>query len=122
MAYVYRHWSFIVFLDIIQTKVSYTVEKDSEGMTAVMKISQFQTKDIVNLSDGKKLGVLHDLEIELSTGQIEAIIVSESGKWMNMFQREPEIIIPWHKIKKVGEDLIFVDYKSQKDYDYPIEK
>lgn len=101
---------------------SYTVEKDCEGMAAKMKISQFQTKDIVNLSDGKKLGVLSDLEIELSTGQIEAIVVSEHGKWMNMFQREAEIVIPWHKIKKVGTDLIFVDYKSQKEHDYPFEK
>lgn len=81
----------------------------------MMKISQFQTKDIVNLSDGKKLGVLYDLEIHLPTGQIEALIVTSSGRWINMFQREAEIIIPWNKIKKIGEDLILVDYGSSSD-------
>lgn len=81
----------------------------------MMKISQFQTKDIVNLSDGKKLGVLYDLEIHLPTGQIEALIVASSGRWINMFQREAEIIIPWNKIKKIGEDLILVDYGSASD-------
>lgn len=78
----------------------------------MMKISEFQIKDIVNLSDGKKLGVLQDLEINLKTGQIEAIIISSSGKRMSFFQREDEIVIPWRKIKKIGEDIIFVDYPS----------
>ncbi|MEH6940535.1 YlmC/YmxH family sporulation protein [Bacillus sp. JJ722] len=81
----------------------------------MMKISQFQTKDIVNLSDGKKLGILHDLEIHLPTGQINALIVTNHGRWINMFQREEEIIIPWNKIKKIGEDLILVDYGSSTD-------
>ncbi|WP_042349011.1 YlmC/YmxH family sporulation protein [Bacillus massiliigorillae] len=81
----------------------------------MMKISQFQTKDIVNLSDGRKLGILQDLEIHLSTGQIEALIVSNNSRWSNMFQREPEIIIPWNRIKKIGEDLILVDYDNTSD-------
>ncbi|WP_019242391.1 MULTISPECIES: YlmC/YmxH family sporulation protein [Bacillus] len=74
------------------------------------RISEFQLKDIINLSDGKKLGTLQDLDIDLVTGQINAIIVTPNGKWMTFFQREEEIIIPWRKIKKIGKDIIFVEY------------
>ena len=74
------------------------------------RISDFQLKDIINLSDGKKLGTLQDLDIDLVTGQINAIIVTPNGKWMTFFQREEEIIIPWRKIKKIGKDIIFVEY------------
>jgi YlmC/YmxH family sporulation protein len=77
---------------------------------ALIKISEFQVKDIVNISDGKKLGNLSDLDINLSTGAIEAIIVAGGGKLMGLFSREADITIPWNKIKKIGADVILVEY------------
>ncbi|MFS0782388.1 YlmC/YmxH family sporulation protein [Bacillus sp. 1P06AnD] len=78
------------------------------------KISEFQVKDIINLADGKRLGNLQDLVINTHTGQIEALIVAANGKWLNLFHREDEVIIPWKKIKKIGKDIIFVDYANPK--------
>ncbi|PLT34290.1 YlmC/YmxH family sporulation protein [Bacillus sp. V5-8f] len=78
----------------------------------MVKISEFQVKDIVNIADGKKLGNLSDLDINITTGVIEAIIVSGSGKLMGLFGREEDIIIPWRKIKKIGADVILVDYNN----------
>lgn len=75
-----------------------------------MKISEFQVKDIVNIADGKKLGNLSDLDINIATGAIEAIIVSGGGKLMGFFGREEDIIIPWRKIRKIGADVILVDH------------
>ncbi|OIK15343.1 sporulation protein, YlmC/YmxH family [Bacillus sp. OV322] len=78
----------------------------------MVRISDFQIKDIVNISDGKKLGNMSDLEINVDTGAIEAIIVSNSGKLMGFFGREQDLIIPWRKIKKIGADVILVDYHN----------
>lgn len=77
------------------------------------KISEFQIKDIVNLADGKKLGTLHDMEINIKTGHINALIVGRNGKWPTIFQKEEEIVIPWGKIKKIGSDIVFVDYSEK---------
>lgn len=74
-----------------------------------MRISDFQLKDIVSLSDGRKLGNIQDLDIDLKTGQINAVFVTNSARWRTMFQKDDEIKIPWHKIKRIGEDIIFVD-------------
>ncbi|RFU68779.1 YlmC/YmxH family sporulation protein [Bacillus sp. V59.32b] len=82
----------------------------------MLKISEFQVKDIVNVSDGKKLGSLADLDINLSTGAIEAIIVSDGSKLMGIFSKEADIIIPWHRIKKIGADVILVDYNTPNKY------
>lgn len=79
----------------------------------MLKISEFQVKDIVNVSDGKKLGSLADLDINVSTGAIEAIIVTDGSKLMGFFSREADIIIPWHRIKKIGADVILVDYNTR---------
>lgn len=75
------------------------------------RISDFQIKDIVNIADGKKLGNMTDLEINTTTGKIEAIIVSNSSRWMGVFGRDQEIVIPWHKIKKIGTDVILVEHQ-----------
>ncbi|MDQ0217163.1 YlmC/YmxH family sporulation protein [Peribacillus cavernae] len=81
----------------------------------MVKISEFQVKDIVNISDGKKLGNLSDLEINISTGAIEAIIITNSGKLMGLFGKDEDIIIPWNKIKKIGADVIIVEYHNHND-------
>ncbi|AZV42182.1 YlmC/YmxH family sporulation protein [Peribacillus asahii] len=75
------------------------------------RISDFQIKDIVNIADGKKLGNMTDLEINTTTGKIEAIVVSNSSRWMGVFGRDQEIVIPWHKIKKIGTDVILVEHQ-----------
>jgi YlmC/YmxH family sporulation protein len=82
------------------------------GVRAMVKISEFQIKDVVNVSDGKKLGNIGDIEINLTTGKIEAVIVTGNGKVLGFFGREEDIIIPWKNIIKIGQDVILVRYKS----------
>ncbi|AIE59573.1 YlmC/YmxH family sporulation protein [Bacillus methanolicus] len=79
----------------------------------MVKISDFQIKDVVNISDGKKLGNIGDIEINLNTGKIEAVIIGGAGKVLGFFGRDEEIIIPWKNILKIGEDVILVRYKDQ---------
>jgi YlmC/YmxH family sporulation protein len=78
----------------------------------LVKISEFQVKDIVNIADGRKLGNMVDLDINISNGTIEAIIVSNGGKVLGFFGKDDDMIIPWRKIKKIGTDVILVEYTS----------
>lgn len=78
----------------------------------MVKISEFQIKDVVNVSDGKKLGNIGDIEINLNTGKIEAVIVTGNGKVLGFFGREEDIVIPWKNIIKIGQDVILVRYKT----------
>ncbi len=74
-----------------------------------MKISDLQSKDIVNMENGKRLGHLTDLDINLTTGQIDAIIINGTGKMMSFFNRDTEeFVIPWGNIVKIGNDVILV--------------
>ncbi|QGQ46937.1 YlmC/YmxH family sporulation protein [Metabacillus sediminilitoris] len=79
----------------------------------MMYISEFQTKDVVNVSDGKKLGNIWDFDINVTTGKIQAIIISGQGKMLGFFGRDEEIIIPWRNIVKIGEDVILVRMNRQ---------
>jgi YlmC/YmxH family sporulation protein len=78
----------------------------------MVKISEFQIKDVVNISDGKKLGNIGDIDINLSTGKIEAIVIYKNGRVLGFFGKDEDIVIPWRNILKVGEDVILVRYSS----------
>ncbi|MDW2798085.1 YlmC/YmxH family sporulation protein, partial [Clostridium boliviensis] len=41
----------------------------------MIKISELQSKDVVSITDGRKLGQIHDLELDLREGQITAVVV-----------------------------------------------
>lgn len=82
------------------------------GVRDMVKISEFQIKDVVNVSDGKKLGNIGDIEINLTTGKIEAVIVTGNGKVLGFFGREEDIVIPWKNIIKIGQDVILVRFKT----------
>jgi YlmC/YmxH family sporulation protein len=78
----------------------------------MVKISEFQIKDVVNVSDGKKLGNIGDIDINLTTGKIEAIVISRSGRVLGFFGKDEDIVLPWRNILKIGEDVILVRYNG----------
>ncbi len=82
-----------------------------------MKISDFQTKDVINIVDGKKLGQISDLELDLRQGKIDSIVVPTATRFFGMFGGGGEVIIPWRNIVKIGADVVLVrldDPKSQR--------
>ncbi|OMF22766.1 YlmC/YmxH family sporulation protein [Paenibacillus sp. FSL H8-0548] len=74
-----------------------------------MKISDFQTKDVINIVDGKKLGQISDLELDLRQGRIDSIVVPQYTKFMGIFGGGgTEVVIPWRNIVKIGADVVLV--------------
>jgi YlmC/YmxH family sporulation protein len=71
--------------------------------------SDFKQKEVVNISDGRRLGFVSDVEIDLEEGKVEAVILPGVGRLFGFIGKESEFIIPWDKIVKIGEDIILVD-------------
>ena len=81
-----------------------------------MKISDFQSKDVINIVDGKKLGQISDLELDLRQGRIESIVVPNQSKFFGMFGGGTDVIIPWRNIVKIGTDVVLVKLDDAKAY------
>ena len=81
----------------------------SKGGMMMFKISDLRSKDIINTQDGKKLGAIKDIELDLSEGRIQAIILPGPGKFLRLFGRSDDIIVPWEQIKKIGRDVVLVE-------------
>ncbi len=70
----------------------------------------FKHKEVINITDGKRLGYVQDVCADLGTGRITSIIVpGGTNKFMSLFSNNNDIIISWDKIKCIGEDLILVE-------------
>ncbi|UJF35145.1 YlmC/YmxH family sporulation protein [Paenibacillus hexagrammi] len=81
-----------------------------------MKISDFQTKDVINIVDGKKLGQISDLELDLRHGRIESIVVPNQGRFFGIFGTATDVIIPWKHIVKIGADVVLVKLEDTRPY------
>lgn len=79
-----------------------------------MRIYEMRKKEVINMSNCRKLGKVTDLEVNLKSGCIEAIVVSEEIGLCNFFCSENCYLIPYECIKKVGDDLVFVDICEEK--------
>ncbi|HHV29847.1 YlmC/YmxH family sporulation protein [Acetivibrio mesophilus] len=73
------------------------------------RTSDFREKEVINIKDGRRLGFVGDVEINLQSGRIEAIVIPGGGRLLGLIGRENECVIPWEKIKKIGEDIILVE-------------
>lgn len=73
-----------------------------------MRLSDLQHKDVINVKDGKKIGNIIDINIELD-GKMQGLIVEKSKFFISMFSNKDEIEIKWSQIEKIGEDVILVN-------------
>ncbi len=69
----------------------------------------FKHKEVINITDGKRLGFVQDVCADLETGSITSIIVPGSNRFLSMISSNNDIVIPWQKIKCIGDDVILVE-------------
>ncbi len=74
----------------------------------MLKTSDLKLKEVINVMDGKRLGTITDIEIDVDTGKLTAIVVPGAGKFMGLFGRSEDVVIGWDKINKIGFDVILV--------------
>lgn len=86
-----------------------------------MLLSDLAGKEIINLHDGAKLGLVGDADLDISfNGSVEAIILTSrggfSGFWGARGDREREVlVIPWKSIKKIGSEVMIIDLNGKLD-------
>ena len=74
-----------------------------------IKFTHLQCKEVICISDGRRLGFVADVQVELPEGKICALLVPGPGKVMGAFGRHDDYCIPWDCIKKIGPDIVLVD-------------
>ncbi|QZY56803.1 YlmC/YmxH family sporulation protein [Crassaminicella profunda] len=80
-----------------------------------MRLSKLGGKEIVNLSDGGRLGILaeSDLLIDERNGKIRAVLVPAFRNQFSIFQDKNFVEIPWNCVRKIGNDMIIIELEEE---------
>ncbi len=73
-----------------------------------MRLSDLQAKMVINVKDGKHLGIIVDAEVT-ELGQINYFVVATKHFFKRLFRNLPEQTIEIKQIVKIGEDVILVE-------------
>ncbi|HZX21262.1 MAG TPA: YlmC/YmxH family sporulation protein [Clostridia bacterium] len=79
----------------------------------MIKVSDLTEKEVVCITDGRKIGMITDFEVDLEKGKINAIIIPEGKRIMGLFSKELEYEISWSQIKMIGEDVILIEMRDR---------
>ena len=78
----------------------------------MVRISDLENRDVININDGRRMGNVVDLELDLESGRIKAIVVPGTQRLLGLWGKHEEMVIEWDKIKKIGADVILVEVTS----------
>lgn len=84
----------------------------SNGGVIMIRASDLTEKEVINITDGRKLGLISDIDVNLEKGKIDAIIVPDHERVFGFFGKDYENEIRWAEIKKIGIDVILVEIKG----------
>jgi YlmC/YmxH family sporulation protein len=84
----------------------------------MVRISDLQSKDVVNVADGKRLGTIGDLDVDVNSGLIKAIVIPAESRFFGMVGGGQDYVVPWNQIIRIGSDVILVDLRAAREQGY----
>lgn len=81
----------------------------------MLSTDKLKNKEVINISDGRSLGFIYDIEVNLDSGTIEGIVIPARKGMFSFFgslgngKNEEDFTIKWDRIKTVGDDVVLVE-------------
>lgn len=76
----------------------------------MLSTDKLKNKEVINIKDGRSLGFVYDIEVNLEAGTIEGIVIpAEKGFFRFFGSRDEDCIVKWERIRTIGDDVILVD-------------
>ena len=81
--------------------------------------SALKNKEVVNVTDGKKLGHVIDILFDNASGEVKGVVVPGDKR---LFRKTDDVFIPLARVKKIGDDVVLVYLQNTRACDYSLEK
>ena len=76
-----------------------------------IRMTDLHCKEVICIADGKRLGFVSDVEVEIPDGKVLAIVVPGPCRFLGIAGRSDDFVIPWNCIKRIGPDIILADIR-----------
>ena len=71
--------------------------------------SELRYKEVIDVKTGQRLGYVCDAEFDSAEGRLISLITPGKTKLFGLLGREPDYILPWKSIVRLGEDIILIE-------------
>lgn len=71
--------------------------------------SELRYKEIINVTDGIRVGYVGDVVMDLEDGKVNALVVPGRLRLFGLLGREPDTVFPWSAVRRFGADTILVE-------------
>ena len=78
------------------------------SLSMSVSFDKLREKEVINARDGKVLGCICDLELDICSGRITHIVLPPYGSIIVFSKTKNKIYIPWDNIDRIGDDVIIV--------------
>ena len=78
----------------------------------VYSLCELKEKEVINITNGEKLGFVDDIEFESETGRVVDLIIMGRSRFMGLFGKEEDIVLSCSDIELIGKDTILVRYNG----------
>lgn len=78
-----------------------------------LPLSRLRQMEIIDVSEGKRLGFISDIEFDEGLNRVEGLIIPPQGGVFSFFKKKDEMHIKWYQIKVIGLDIILVDLSKK---------
>lgn len=81
----------------------------------MIRVSDLRSLEVINIEDGRRLGTIRDIDLDIPEGKVKAIVLPGSLRFLGLFGRRDDLVVSWQRIKKIGVDVILVDLEGITD-------
>lgn len=78
------------------------------------RLSELRRKEVISEVDGARVGYIDDVIVDTKSSKVVAFVIFGRFFLFGIFGKTEDYIIPWEKIKLIGEDTVIISCKTPK--------
>ena len=76
-------------------------------------VTELQCKEVICVNDGRRLGFITDVQIQVPEGKVLAVVVPGPCRLLGLAGRRDDFVIPWQCVRRIGPDIVLVDIRPE---------
>ncbi|MBP3309886.1 MAG: YlmC/YmxH family sporulation protein [Ruminococcus sp.] len=86
----------------------------------ICSLEDLRSKEVIDITDGERLGYIDDVELNLDTSEVVALIIYGRIRLFGILGKEDDVVIPCADIKVVGSDVVLIKRAEKSAVSYSI--
>lgn len=74
----------------------------------ICSLENMKNKEVIDILNGERLGYIDDVEMNLDTSNIIALVIYGKERFFGLLGKDDDIVIPCHEIEVIGQDVLLI--------------